>query len=93
MPGSEPLPCWKAESYHKLHQVISQGGQVNLSEAKWFKSSRSGPNQDCVEAAFLDDGSVGLRDSKNPGGPALVLTPSEWDAFTLGVQAGGLDHI
>jgi hypothetical protein len=41
-----------------------------------------------VEVAHLDDGLVGVRDSKNPGGPALVFTPGEWDAFTGGVTDG-----
>ncbi|MFQ6328372.1 DUF397 domain-containing protein [Nocardia sp. CWNU-33] len=61
---------------------------ADLSGAKWFKSRRSGPSKDCVEVAFLDRGHVGLRDSKNPTGPALVFTPGEWDAFTAGVQDG-----
>ena len=26
-------------------------------------------------------GAVGVRDSKDPTGPALVFTPDEWDAF------------
>jgi hypothetical protein len=41
-----------------------------------------------VEVAHLDGGLVGVRDSKNPGGPALVFTPGEWDAFTGGVTDG-----
>lgn len=61
---------------------------VDLSEARWFKSSRSGGSQDCVEVAFLDEGMVGVRDSKNPAGPALVFAPGEWDAFTAVVQRG-----
>lgn len=61
---------------------------VDLSRAKWFKSSRSAGGKDCVEAAFLDGGMVGVRDSKNPAGPALVFTPSEWDAFTATIQGG-----
>ncbi|WP_433680253.1 DUF397 domain-containing protein [Nocardia sp. CA-119907] len=60
----------------------------DLSGARWFKSTRSGGSQDCVEVAFLDDGRVGVRDSKNPTGPALVFTPGEWDAFTAGVADG-----
>ncbi|PSR62806.1 MULTISPECIES: DUF397 domain-containing protein [Nocardia] len=61
---------------------------VDLSGAKWFKSTRSDATRDCVEVAFLDRGLIGVRDSKHPSGPALVFTPGEWDAFTAGVQAG-----
>jgi hypothetical protein len=61
---------------------------ADLSGARWFKSSRSGTHSDCVEVAFLDNGTVGVRDSKNPIGPALVFTPGEWDAFTTGVIDG-----
>ncbi|WP_454193992.1 DUF397 domain-containing protein [Nocardia sp. Marseille-Q1738] len=61
---------------------------TDLSGAKWFKSSHSGGHGDCVEVAFLDDGHVGVRDSKNPTGPALVFTPGEWDAFTADVTDG-----
>ena len=59
---------------------------VDLSGARWFKSSRSGASRDCVEVAWLDGEMVGVRDSKNPTGPALVFTPGEWDAFTAGVR-------
>lgn len=65
---------------------------VDLSGAKWFKSSRSAGGKDCVETAFLDGGVVGVRDSKNPSGPALVFTPSEWEAFTGGVKDGEFDQ-
>ncbi len=58
--------------------------------ARWFKSSHSGGSQDCVEVAFLADGTVGVRDSKNPTGPALAFTPADWDAFTAAVKRGGL---
>ncbi|MFB8281866.1 DUF397 domain-containing protein [Nocardia colli] len=60
----------------------------DLSEARWFKSSHSGAQQECVEVAYLDGGMVGVRDSKNPAGPALVFTPGEWGAFTAGVVDG-----
>ncbi|MEG8182798.1 DUF397 domain-containing protein [Nocardia terpenica] len=65
---------------------------ADLSGAQWFKSSKS-PNKDaCVEVAHLDGGVVGVRDSKNPTGPALVFAPGEWDAFTAGVQGGEFDR-
>ncbi|MFI9532914.1 DUF397 domain-containing protein [Nocardia fusca] len=48
---------------------------------EWFKSSYSGTQGDCVEVAWLGSGRVGVRDSKNPAGPALDFAPADWDAF------------
>ncbi|MBF6059475.1 DUF397 domain-containing protein [Nocardia terpenica] len=62
----------------------------DMSGAHWFKSTRSGASQDCVEVAFLGTDHVGVRDSKNPTGPALVFTPAEWDTFTNAVKANQL---
>ncbi|WP_309138504.1 DUF397 domain-containing protein [Nocardia cyriacigeorgica] len=31
---------------------------------------------------------VGVRDSKNPTGPALVVSPAEWDSFLGGAAEG-----
>lgn len=59
---------------------------------EWFKSSYSKQGGDCVEVAFLDHGMVGIRDSKNPTGPALVFAHGEWDAFTAGVADGEFDR-
>ncbi|WP_028477882.1 DUF397 domain-containing protein [Nocardia sp. CNY236] len=61
---------------------------VDLPRAHWFKSSYSETSGSCVEVAYLDGELVGVRDSKNPAGPALVFTPGEWDAFTAGVSDG-----
>ncbi|NKY29378.1 DUF397 domain-containing protein [Nocardia gamkensis] len=61
---------------------------TDLSEAKWFKSSYSGGDKACVEVAFLAGGHIGVRDSKNPTGPALMFAPGVWDAFTVGVTDG-----
>ncbi|MBF6440071.1 DUF397 domain-containing protein [Nocardia cyriacigeorgica] len=63
-----------------------------LGAANWFKSTKSAGGQDCVEVAHLERGRVGVRDSKNPTGPALVFTPSEWDTFLNRTRSGGLDH-
>ncbi|WP_327101945.1 DUF397 domain-containing protein [Nocardia vinacea] len=42
---------------------------INLTDAQWFKSSRSGPANDCVEVAWLEAGHFGVRNSKTQ--PAL----------------------
>ncbi|WTR19335.1 DUF397 domain-containing protein [Streptomyces sp. NBC_00138] len=60
---------------------------VDLSTAPWRKSTYSGMQNDCVEVAPVD-GRVAARDSKNPAGPALVFSGSEWAAFVSGVAAG-----
>ncbi|MEU8082989.1 DUF397 domain-containing protein [Micromonospora sp. NPDC049101] len=55
---------------------------MDLTGARWHKSTRSGSNQGaCVEVADNLPGVVGVRDSKDPAGPALVFTPESWRAF------------
>ncbi|MFJ9365844.1 DUF397 domain-containing protein [Nocardia sp. NPDC101769] len=61
---------------------------IDLSGARWFKSSHSSGQTECVEVAWLTGGTVGVRDSKNPTGPALVFAPGEWDAFATGIIRG-----
>ncbi|MGA4789904.1 DUF397 domain-containing protein [Nocardia sp. AB354] len=48
----------------------------HLSTAQWYKSRRSHGKDTCVEVAHLAEGTVGVRDSKNPTGPALLFTPA-----------------
>ncbi|WP_280238145.1 DUF397 domain-containing protein [Nocardia abscessus] len=65
---------------------------VDLSGARWFKSTRSSAGSDCVEIAHLHGGYVGVRDSKNPDGGVLVFTPSEWEGFLSGARNGQFDR-
>ena len=58
----------------------------DLTDAHWIKSSYSSGEGQCVEVARLR-GAVAARDSKNPGGPALVFTPEGWEGFVRGVNA------
>ncbi|MEV5647781.1 DUF397 domain-containing protein [Nocardia sp. NPDC052254] len=63
--------------------------KVDFAGAVWRKSKYSGPDGNCVEVAFLGDGNVGVRDTKERGcGPILAFEPGEWDAFVSGVTAG-----
>nr|WP_221475089.1 DUF397 domain-containing protein [Sphaerisporangium rubeum] len=60
-----------------------------MTQAAWRKSSRSGDSGgNCVEVASNLLGIVGVRDSKNTTGPALIFSSGEWSAFLRGVKGG-----
>jgi Domain of unknown function (DUF397) len=59
----------------------------------WIKSSLSFAHSNCVEAARLSGGYVGVRDSKDPHGGMLRFTPAEWSAFLSGVRNGEFDGL
>ncbi|WP_026411554.1 DUF397 domain-containing protein [Actinomadura oligospora] len=68
---------WRASSHSS-----EQGGQciqiADLSGAEWRKSTHSAQGGDeCVEVAGLVP-VVAVRDSKDPDGPKLLLSPSAW---------------
>ncbi|MGH3782424.1 MAG: DUF397 domain-containing protein [Pseudonocardiaceae bacterium] len=72
--------------------MTTHGNPSNLTGAPWRKSSYSNGNGgDCIEVADLTGGHRGVRDSKDPTGPALTLTSNAWAAFTAGVRAGEFD--
>jgi hypothetical protein len=62
-------------------------------ESSNFRKSTFSPPSDggCVEVAFKP-GLIGLRDSKDRGGGAVLLFNAvEWQAFLDGVKAGEFD--
>jgi hypothetical protein len=65
---------------------------MDLTKAKWRKSSRSNANGGAyVEVAGNLRDVVAVRDSKDREGPVLVFTSDEWQAFTAGVRHGEFD--
>jgi hypothetical protein len=60
--------------------------------AVWVKSSLSFSNGNCVEVTDLPGGSVGVRNSRDRGGPVLRFTRTEWDAFLGGARLGEFDR-
>lgn len=58
----------------------------DLTGATWRKSSRSGAQGNCVEVADNLTEVVGVRDSKDAAGPALVFAPGAWESFLGAVK-------
>lgn len=64
--------------------------QPDLTGAAWRKSTYSdGGGGDCLEVADNIPGTVPVRDSKNPSGPALIFRPAVWAAFVLEMRRAG----
>ncbi|MFF2374825.1 DUF397 domain-containing protein [Streptomyces xiamenensis] len=62
---------------------------AQLAGATWRSASSGG--QTCVEVAALRS-AVAVRDSKDPGGPVLVVRPEDFGVFLTGVKSGQMYH-
>jgi Domain of unknown function (DUF397) len=54
---------------------------------RWRKSSYSNSQANCVEVARTRTGNIAVRDSRNPDGGSLNLSPDQWHIFVAKVQA------
>jgi uncharacterized protein DUF397 len=61
---------------------------VSSSGTSWRKSSYSAANGDCVEAARLANGYIGVHDSQDTENPILSFTSAEWRAFVGEIKYG-----
>ncbi|PSK91281.1 uncharacterized protein DUF397 [Murinocardiopsis flavida] len=66
---------------------------TELKNVTWQKSRRSNSQGTCVELAKLANGSIAMRNSNFPDGPALVYTQAEIDAFVGGAKDGDFDNL
>ncbi|MEU2283858.1 DUF397 domain-containing protein [Streptomyces sp. NPDC013178] len=67
---------WFKSSYSS-----GEGGECLETAYTWHKSSHSdGEGGDCLEVAACPH-TIHVRDSKNPTGPTLSLSPATWAHF------------
>ncbi|GAA3483851.1 DUF397 domain-containing protein [Streptomyces yanii] len=70
-----------ARMWFKSSYSGSDGGECLEVAYDWQKSSYSGSEGgQCVEVA-AHPAAIHVRDSKNPDGPTLTVTPTTWTAF------------
>jgi hypothetical protein len=62
--------------------MINMTDMTDLTGAIWRKSTRSNSAGECVEIAANLPGLVAIRDSKDPAGPALIVSPAAFRSFT-----------
>jgi Domain of unknown function (DUF397) len=74
-------------------QIVNGMSAAELGPVEWRKSSLSNPSGNCVQVGALADGTVAVRNSREPNGPALVYTRAEVAAFLGGVRNGEFDDL
>jgi Domain of unknown function (DUF397) len=78
--------CVEVATWRKSTQ--SNGSAECVEVGTWRNSSRSNAEGNCVEVAALPDGpQVSIRDSKDPGGSALTVSPADWRSFMAKIKA------
>ncbi|MFI1870007.1 DUF397 domain-containing protein [Streptomyces jumonjinensis] len=82
-----PEHAWHKSSYSDGAGNNCVEVAAPIAERMWKKSSYSGPHGGtCVEVAALT-ARVGVRDSKDRQGPALVVPSAVWSSFVGMVRA------
>ena len=93
LPDFHARPALAADN----HEVLSDGGRGGwLAESEkqgiaWRKSTASNSGS-CVEVA-VHDGSVLVRDSVDPVGGVLELSPAAWSAFLAFTRGDGVIRV
>ncbi|MGW1225421.1 DUF397 domain-containing protein [Streptomyces sp. NPDC002530] len=66
---------------------------MTTESPRWYTSSYSDNGGACVQVAInlAPSGTVPVRDSKNPAGPVIALTPAAFTAFVADIKHGGFE--
>ena len=61
--------------------MVVPNASLLQTKAPWEKGKGSYAFGNCVEVAALVDGGVAIRDSKDPTGPAIVMSGANFRCF------------
>ncbi len=73
--------------------IVESGRARWPGEGPWRKSVASNPSGNCVELAARRDGSVAMRNSRDPYGPRLVFSRAELGVFLAAIRRGEFEHL
>jgi hypothetical protein len=76
-----------------MERIYNGMPATELGDLGWHKPWSGGNGGNCFETKKLADGRVAVRQSADPGGPALIYTPAEIAAFIRGAKAGQADFL
>ncbi|MER7769415.1 DUF397 domain-containing protein [Kitasatospora sp. NPDC096140] len=79
---------WRKSSYSGAQSDCVEMAVVTaVPGLEWHKSTYSGQGGNCVETQ-VRLATMAVRDSKDPGGPALLFPADAWSSFLAGVKSG-----
>ncbi|MEV6775414.1 DUF397 domain-containing protein [Streptomyces syringium] len=67
---------------------MSRIDDASTLQVRWWKSQASGAVSECVEFGIVDEEVVAVRDSKNPTGPALLLSYGQVRGLVTAIRTG-----
>jgi hypothetical protein len=88
--------CWPHRTRRKetsVNLAPPSAQDPRLEHATWRKSRHSNPSGNCVEIAALRGGTIAIRNSRHPGGPALIIERDDFAAFLAGAADGDFDYL
>jgi hypothetical protein len=76
-----------------MHGIYNGMPAGDLGGAAWRKSERSNSQGACVEIARVGSGTVAMRNSRDPQGPALIYRREAIVALIEGLRDGDFDDM
>lgn len=76
-----------------MQRVYNGMPDVGLHEAEWHAGRHGDDRDGRIELAILAGGQIAMRNSRDSGGPVLIYTHAEIEAFVAGAKDGDFDDL